>query len=59
LLDQRKQAELQWLQDLSELNWDNLTNVRCEDSRHFRNKGKEYLKDKSNEPELTSNNKNI
>jgi hypothetical protein len=38
LLDQRKQAKLQWLQDPSEINGDNLNNVRCEASRHFRNK---------------------
>jgi hypothetical protein len=28
LLDQRKQAKLQWLQDPSEINGDNLNNVR-------------------------------
>jgi hypothetical protein len=48
LLDQRKQAKLQWLQDLSEINGDNLNNVRCEASRHFRNKKREHLKDKIN-----------
>jgi hypothetical protein len=36
--DERKQAKLQWLQDQSELNGDNLNNVRCEVSRYFRNK---------------------
>jgi hypothetical protein len=30
LLDQRKQAKLQWLQVPSEVNGDNLNNVRCE-----------------------------
>jgi hypothetical protein len=45
LLDQRKQAKLQWLQDPSEINWDNLNNVRCEASRQCRNKKREYLKD--------------
>jgi hypothetical protein len=30
LLDQRKQAKLQWLQDPSEINGDNLSNVRHE-----------------------------
>jgi hypothetical protein len=43
LLDQRKQAKLQWLQDPSEINGDNLNNVRLEASRHFRNKKREYL----------------
>jgi hypothetical protein len=38
LLDQRNEAKLQWLQDPSEINRDNLNNVRCEASRHFRNK---------------------
>jgi hypothetical protein len=38
LLDQRKQVKLQWLQDPSEINGDNLNNVRCDASRHFRNK---------------------
>jgi hypothetical protein len=49
LLDQRKQAKLQWLQDSSEINGDNLNNIRCETSRHFRNKKREYLKDKTDE----------
>jgi hypothetical protein len=38
LLDQRKEAKLQWLQDPSEINGDNLNNVRHEVSRHFRKK---------------------
>jgi hypothetical protein len=38
LLDERKQAKLQWLQDPSETNGDNLNNIRCETSRHLRNK---------------------
>jgi hypothetical protein len=38
LLDQRKQAKLQWLRNPSEMNGDNLNNVRREASRHFRNK---------------------
>jgi hypothetical protein len=41
LSDQRKQAKLQWLQDPSEVNEDNLNNVRREASRHFRNKKRE------------------
>jgi hypothetical protein len=45
LLDQGKEAKLQWLQDPSEINGDNLNNVRLEDSRYFRNKKREYLKD--------------
>jgi hypothetical protein len=38
LLDQRKQAKLQWLRDPSEINGDNLNNVRREVSRYFRYK---------------------
>jgi hypothetical protein len=56
LLDQRKQVKLQWLQDPSDINGDNLNNVRREASRHFRNKKSEYLKDKINE--LATNSKN-
>jgi hypothetical protein len=37
LLDQRKQAKLQWLQDPSKINGDNLKNVRREASRYFKN----------------------
>ncbi|PNF21835.1 hypothetical protein B7P43_G05968 [Cryptotermes secundus] len=59
LLDQRKQAKLQWLQDPSELNGDNLKNIRRETSRHFRNKKAVYLKDKIDELAMNSKNKNI
>jgi hypothetical protein len=37
LLDQTKQAKLKWLQDPSEMNGDNLNNIRREASRHFKN----------------------
>jgi hypothetical protein len=37
-LDQWKRTKLQWLQDPSEINGDNLNNVRREASRHFGNK---------------------
>jgi len=37
-LDQRKQAKMQWIQDPSRSNVDNLNNVRRKASRHFRNK---------------------
>jgi tRNA(Ile)-lysidine synthase TilS/MesJ len=56
LLGQRKQAKLQWLQDPSEVNRYTLNNVRCEVIRYFRNKKREYLKDKINE--LATNSKN-
>jgi flagellar motility protein MotE (MotC chaperone) len=54
LLDQRKQAKLQCLEDRSEINGDNL-----ETSRHFRNKKREYLKDKIDELATNKKNKNI
>jgi hypothetical protein len=38
LLDQRKQAKLQWLQDPREINGDNLNNIRRDASRYFRKK---------------------
>jgi hypothetical protein len=59
LVDRRKQAKLQWLQDPSEANEGNLSDIRREASRHFGNKKREYLKDKINELESNSKNKNI
>jgi uncharacterized protein YaaR (DUF327 family) len=59
LSDQRIEAKLQWLQDQSETNGDNLKNVRREASRHFRNKKREYLNDIINELAMNSKNKNI
>jgi hypothetical protein len=50
---------LQWLQDPSEINGDNLRIVRREASTYFRNKKREYLKDKMNEFATNSKNKNI
>jgi hypothetical protein len=49
LLDQRKEAKSQWLQDPSEINGSNLNNIKREASRQFRNKERENLKDKINE----------
>ena len=45
-LDQTKRAKMQWVQDPSQSNVDNLNSVRREDSRHFRNKKKAYLRAK-------------
>jgi hypothetical protein len=56
-LDQRKQAALQWLQDVNQSTVDNLNYVRCEASRHFRKK-KECLKAKIDELETNSKIKN-
>ena len=35
VLDERKQAKLQWVQDPSQSNVDNLNTVRLNDSRQF------------------------
>jgi hypothetical protein len=59
LVDRRKQAKLQWLQDPREANEGNLSDIRREASRHFRNKKREYLKDKTSELGSNSKNKKI
>jgi hypothetical protein len=56
LVDQRKQAKLQ---DQNGINEDNLNNVRREANRYFRNKKREYLKNKIYELATNSKNKNI
>jgi hypothetical protein len=56
LIDQQKQAKLQQLQNLSQINGDNLQNFRHGTRRTFRNKKREYLKGRINE--LETNNKN-
>jgi hypothetical protein len=50
---------LQWLQDPSEINGDNLNNIRREASRHFRNKKREYLEGNINELAINIKSKNI
>jgi hypothetical protein len=50
---------LQWLQDPSEINGDNLNSIRCVTNRHFRNRRREYLKEKINMFALNSKDKNI
>jgi hypothetical protein len=47
------------LQNPSQINGDNLQNLRCETNRIFRNKKREYLKGKVNELETNNKNKNI
>jgi hypothetical protein len=59
LLDQRKQAKLQRLLDSSEINGDNLNNIRHETSRDFRNRKREYQKEKIDDISMNSKNKNI
>ena len=50
---------MQWLQDPSQSNVNNLNNVRRDVSRHFRNKKKAYLKAKIEELETNSRIQNI
>ena len=59
ILDQRKQGEMQWIQDPSQSNVDNLNNVRRDASRHFRNTKKAYLTAKIEELENNSKINNI
>jgi len=58
VLDQRKQAKMQWIHDPSQRNVDNLNNPRRDDNRHFREK-KAYPKAKFEELETNSKIKNI
>jgi hypothetical protein len=41
------------------VNYDNMDNVKCEDSRTFRNKKREYPRDKINELQTDGENQNI
>ena len=50
---------MQWIHDPNQSNVDNLNNVRCDASRHFRNKKKAYVKVKIEELEINSKIKNI
>jgi hypothetical protein len=56
LIDQRKQAKLQWLKNPIQINKIDLQNLRRETIGIFRKKEREYLKGKINE--LVTNNKN-
>jgi hypothetical protein len=59
LLDQRKQAKFQLLQNPSQTNEENMNNLRCENTITFRGKRREYLKEKINELEANIKNENI
>jgi len=52
-LDQRKQTKMQWVQDPSQSNVDNLNTVRPKAHKHFSNKKKAYLQGKIEELEIT------
>jgi hypothetical protein len=59
LIDQRKQAKLQLLQNPNQIYGHDLQNLRRETSRIFRNKKREYLKGKINELETNYKDRNI
>jgi hypothetical protein len=59
MLDQRKQAKMQWIQDPSQSNLYNINIVRGDASRHFRNRKKAYLKAKIEELQTNSKINNI
>jgi hypothetical protein len=59
LLDQRKQANLQWLQNPSQSNGDNLNSVKHETGRTSSNIKREDLKEKFAELHTNSKNRNI
>ncbi|KAJ4446465.1 hypothetical protein ANN_13161 [Periplaneta americana] len=59
VVERRKQAKLIFLQDPVEEKRDNYFNERREASRTLRNKKRGYLKEKLNEVETNSKNKNI
>jgi hypothetical protein len=59
LLDHRKQAKFQWLKIESEINAKNLNTVGHKTSTHFRNKMRDYLKEKIKDLAMNSKNKNI
>jgi hypothetical protein len=59
LLDQKKESNLQWLQDPRKRNGDNLNNVKHKASSHLKNKRREYLKEKINEFAMYSKNRNV
>ena len=50
-LDEGRPAKMQWVQDQSQSNVDNLNSIRSEASKHFRNIQKEHLKLKIEELE--------
>jgi hypothetical protein len=52
----KETSQIAGLQDPNKINGDNLSNIRCETSRHFRNKNRQYLKDKFDT--LATNSKN-
>jgi hypothetical protein len=58
MLDQRKQAKIQWIQDPSQSNVNNMNNIRRDASRHFRTK-EDMFESKIEELETNSKINNI
>jgi hypothetical protein len=59
LTDQQKQVKLQWLQNPSQINGDNLQNLRCKTRRTCRKNKREHLKDKISKLETNKKHKSI
>jgi hypothetical protein len=59
LLDQREEAKFKFLQNPSQTNSDKLNNLRRENSKTFRNKKGEYVKEKINRTETNGKNNSI
>jgi hypothetical protein len=59
IIDQRKRAKLQLLQNSSQINGDHLQNLKRETSRIFKKKKRKYLRGKINGLETNDKNKNI
>ena len=59
ILDQRRQAKMQWIKDPRQSNIDTLNKVRRDARKHFRNKKKAYLRGKIEELETNSKINNI
>jgi hypothetical protein len=59
VVDQRKQATLQLLQNPHQAKGDNMQSLRRETSRICRNKKMEYMKGRINDLETNNKNKNI
>jgi hypothetical protein len=59
LIDKRKQVKLQWLQNPSQINGNNLQNLNVKPVEHLGTRKGEYLRGRINEIETNNKNKNI
>jgi hypothetical protein len=59
IIRSKETSQIAVFQDPSRINGNNLSNINCETSRHFKNRKLEYLKDKVMSFATTCKNKNI